>query len=392
MADSVRVYNAFLEDDNCGMFFPYVGEKSVLGLTHPQYIFKNKDKHTYAMVALYKFVDTGDAEYLQYLNEKISVCLATTNTKRNTDSPKIVCFTLNITAIGESGNVTTADIIVTSDTYQRARNVYGTRETWTSSDKKKYTGLGIWVDITDYMYVMSKTFNSLSTNSCPLDVEHYPSSYSAEYLSNDNAVSEKNICNNLNTINSKTLCTGIASTIDYDNAIRDIIKIIDGQPHKYPSNTVTYNPTYTPSAAGTEETVAPFGIRVNNEYKFLSLDSINKTFSVPAEGIYQLQIKNGFYLIQGETRLDVKVYVNNDEVREMSFSTYLTSNQEGLTTPSKAIKNTFSTNAYIAHLQPTDRIKITATWGNNANLRIENETMVTVTAMQFNMYKRNVIQ
>ena len=76
----------------------------------------------------------------------------------------------------------------------------------------------------------------------------------------------------------------------------------------------------------------------------------------------------------------------------MSYSTYLTSNQEGLTTPSKAIKNTFSTNAYIAHLKPTDRIKITATWGNNANLRIENETMVTVTAMQFNMYKRNVIQ
>lgn len=392
MADSVKVYNAFLEDDDCGMFFPYVGEKSVLGLTHPQYIFKNKDKHTYAMVALYKFVDTGDVEYLQYLNEKISVCLATTNAKGNTDSPKILCFTLNITAIGESGNVTSADIIVTTDTYHIARDTYGTRETWTSSDNKTYTGLGIWVDITDYMYVMSKTFNSLSTNSCPIDAEHYPSSYSAEYLSNDNAVSEKNICNNLNTINAKTLCTGLASTIGYDDAIDTINKIIDGQPHKYPSNTVTYNPTYTPSAAGTEETVAPFGIRINNEYKFLSLDNVNKTFSVPAEGIYQLQIKNGFYLIQGETRLDVKVYVNNDEVREMSYSTYLTSNQEGLTTPSKAIKNTFSTNAYTVHLKPSDKIKITATWGNNTNLRIENETMLTVTAMQFNMYTHKTFQ
>ena len=392
MADSVKVYNAFLEDDDCGMFFPYVGEKSVLGLTHPQYIFKNKDKHTYAMVALYKFVDTGDVEYLQYLNEKISVCLATTNAKGNTDSPKILCFTLNITAIGESGNVTSADIIVTTDTYHRARDTYGTRETWTSSDNKTYTGLGIWVDITDYMYVMSKTFNSLSTNSCPIDAEHYPSSYSAEYLSNDNAVSEKNICNNLNTINAKTLCTGLASTIGYDDAIDTINKIIDGQPHKYPSNTVTYNPTYTPSAAGTEETVAPFGIRINNEYKFLSLDNVNKTFSVPAEGIYQLQIKNGFYLIQGETRLDVKVYVNNDEVREMSYSTYLTSNQEGLTTPSKAIKNTFSTNAYTVHLKPSDKIKITTTWGNNTNLRIENETMLTVTAMQFNMYTHKSFQ
>ena len=44
-----------------------------------------------------------------------------------------------------------------------------------------------------------------------------------------------------------------------------------------------------------------------------------------------------------------------------------------------------SSNAYMAKLSTTDKIKVTATWMNIDNIKVENETMLTVTAMQFNL-------
>ena len=142
---------------------------------------------------------------------------------------------------------------------------------------------------------------------------------------------------------------------------------------------------YTPSAAGAEDVIPPFGVRVNNGYKFIDIDSVNKIITVPKTGIYQLQLKNGFYLIQGESRVDVRVYINDNEIKEMGISLYLTSNDGGKENPNKAIKNIFSSNSYMTKLSTTDKIKVTATWMNIDNIQIENETMLTVTAMQCNL-------
>ena len=67
----------------------------------------------------------------------------------------------------------------------------------------------------------------------------------------------------------------------------------------------------------------------------------------------------------------------------MNISTYLTSNGEE--DARKAIKNLYSSQVYIVPLKTTDEIKLTATWSNIDNIVMENETMITCTALQYNV-------
>ena len=397
MADSsVQVYNAFLEDDNCNMFFPYVGKDSVLGLAHPSYVYKNKDKHKYVMVALYKMVDTGDVGLQQFLDEEIIVSGVSTSTIQNMPVPIMKSSNIHISGFGKSGNVTSAVIRVTNNlpaemangqdsAFQTELKVYGCSSSYIDDDNNKKTGLGIWIDSTDLMYINTTPVSSLAIGSCPIDVEHFPSSYTADYLCNDNADADKNLSDNKDIIENSIIANGISNTATSDADIKKIFELIDGQPHQYASNTITYNPTYAPTKAGTEEVVPPFGYRVGNGDKFVTVDSVNKVCTVPKAGIYQLQLKNGFYLIQGESRVDIRVYINDNEIKEMGMSLYLTSNAEGKENPNKAVKNIFSSNLYTTKLSTTDKIKVTATWMNTDNLKVENETMITITAMQFNL-------
>lgn len=396
MADAIQIMNSFLEDDNCNIFFPYVGKDSVLGLTHPSYTYKNADKYKYAMVALYKLVDTGDTGYQQFLDECLTVSLASSATIQNNPTPIIKSSDIHISGFGNSGNITNATIRVTNNLpdsmdngpdskFDTTMKIFGCKVSYTNDNGDKKVGLGIWIDTTDIIYINTNVKDSLSTGSCPIDAEHFPASYSAQYLCSSTAEANANLLNNKDIIEENLIAEGVSSANTINKDLEDIHKAIDGQPHQFESNTVTYNPVYTPSAAAAEDVIPPFGIRANNGDKFIGIDSINKIITVPKTGIYQLQLKNGFYLIQGESRVDVRVYINDNEIKEMGISLYLTSNDEGTENPSKAIKNIFSSNSYITRLSTTDKIKVTATWMNIDNIQIENETMLTVTAMQFNL-------
>ena len=69
----------------------------------------------------------------------------------------------------------------------------------------------------------------------------------------------------------------------------------------------------------------------------------------------------------------------------MRISSYLKSNPEGQDDEGKVIKNTYSSQVYIVELDPTMDIKLTANWMNIDNLVLENETMITITALQYNI-------
>ena len=75
----------------------------------------------------------------------------------------------------------------------------------------------------------------------------------------------------------------------------------------------------------------------------------------------------------------------DEEIKEMSMSLYLTSNEAGKDDQGKVIKNIFSSNAYVVRLIPTDVIKVGVTWMDITNISVENETMLSVTALQYNL-------
>ena len=63
----------------------------------------------------------------------------------------------------------------------------------------------------------------------------------------------------------------------------------------------------------------------------------------------------------------------------------LTSNSEGISNPRKAIKNIYSSNVYVLELQPTDEITLKSTFMDISGMVLENETLISVTALQFNV-------
>ena len=381
------------EDDEGNLFFYYTGKKSVIGLKHPDYMIKNEDNHKYARIALLKFNEIGDNEIIVYMNETLDVTTLTSTTDGSAVN-KMKSFKVHVECKGQAGRVDKDSVkctIVNSNTadYKTEKSYLPyaivTEDQYIENEITKY-GVGIWIDISDMRYILVNVDKSLSTNSAPIDVEHFPTAYSVEYLSNDNKSEDENLVNLDSIIEGKEIIRSTDTNINNSDRLDELEKKTQYAPHMFTQNTVVYDPTYTVGTARVEDVVKGTSVIGPTTDRILTLDSVKKVFRVSQEGIYALQLKNGFYLVQGESRVDLNVYIGTNQIKEMRISSYLTSNPEGQDDAGKVIKNIFSSNVYVCHLKPEDEIKLTANFMNTDNIVLENETMITVTALQYNMY------
>lgn len=389
--EAIKVLNSFFEDDKKNLIFYYTGKDSVLGLSHPDYIMKNSDKHNYARVAFYTFNEIGDDSILVYMNETLDI-MTVASTVNDINADKMQNFKIHFEAIGEAGRVksdtvrctvSNCNTIVDSD--KTIPEVLVTEDYYLTSENKTKYGVGLWIDISDMTYVLTNVDKSISANSVPIDTEHFPSSYTATYLSNANKEDDKNLLKVVDLLNDRIIIKSTDSEHFLDQRLKNLEEKTKYEPHQFIQNTVVYNPTHIARAARTEEVVQGTTIRGSSLDRIIILDPVEKVFRVKQYGIYMLQLKNGFYLVQGETRLDLKVYKNSEQIKEMGISAYLTSNPEGKDDAGKVIKNLYSSNVYVLELTPSDKIKLTANWMDINNLVLENETMMCITALQYNI-------
>lgn len=391
-AKDLKILEAYFEDHNADIIYFYNGKNTVLGLQHPDYILNNEDNHQYARVAFYTYNDIGDDSITVYMNETLDITTITP-VSDSTNAKNMKTFKVHFEAVGKAGRVQKDSVKCTitnsntidykSATDQDYPKVIVTEDPYLDSENKERYGIGLWIGIAGMDFVMINVDKSLSANSVPINTEHFPTSYTAEYLNNINKEADVNLLNVVDLLEDRT----IAESVDYNTSNSDRMDELEEktkyEPHQFYQNTVQYNPTYEPRSAGVEEDVQGTTIIAPILDRILTLDPVKKTFSVKQDGIYALQLKNGFYLIQGESRLDLKVYIGTNQIKEMNISTYLTSNGEE--DARKAIKNLYSSQVYIVPLKTTDEIKLTATWSNIDNIVMENETMITCTALQYNV-------
>lgn len=392
--DGLKILEGYFEDWNGNILYYYGGKNTVIGLQHPDYIFDNEDKHQYARIAFYTYNDIGDDSIIVYMNETLDVSTITPVSDAS-KAGNMKTFKVHFEAIGRAGRVTKDSVkctVTNSNTidYKTANEsdypkVMITEDSYLDSENKERYGVGIWVEITGMDFVMLNVDKSLSANSVPINAEHFPTSYTAEYLNNVTKEPDVNLINVVDLLEDRLIIESTDYNASNSERLKEVEEKTKYEPHQFVQNTVQYNPTYEPRSAGVEETVQGTTIIAPVLDRILTLDPVKKTFSVKQAGIYSIQLKNGFYLIQGESRLDLKVYKNTTQIKEMGISTYLTSNGEQ--DERKAIKNTYSSQTYVLPLKPTDEIKLTATWMDITDIVMENETMITVTALQYNVPK-----
>lgn len=384
----LEVLNSYFEDDDANICFFYNGKQSVIGLHHPDYVFKNDENHAYAMIAYIECNDIGDPEETINIDEKFEFNLLFDNDQLTLSG--VIDFAATVKD-GQPKNIacSVTDNAIRSNTEQVSLKsfpkVYVTTESKESrSDEHTKIGLGVWIETQDCKYMLTHVLKSLSANSLPIDTEHIPSYYTVEFLTNYTKETDVNVLNLFDHIENNLLAEASKST-DYQDAIfEQIASIIKGQPHQFTQNTIIYDPLYRPSTAKVEDTVKGTSVIGPTTDRIVSLDSVNKTFRVIQGGVYSLQLKNGFYLVQGESRVDLNVYVGTNQIKEMRICAYLTSNPEGQDDEGKVIKNIFSSNTYTAYIPANTEIKLTVNFMNTDNLVLENETMLTITSMQTN--------
>lgn len=388
---SIQVFNSFFEDWEKNIIFYYTGKDSVIGLAHPNYIMKNKDKHKYARVAFYKYNEIGDDDIIVYIKETLDI-MTITSPADDTHYNKSSNYKIHFEASGTGGrvkresirctisNCNTVDddskfipeVIVTEDEYQNEEN------------QTKY-GIGLWVNISDMNYLLIDVDKSLSANSVPLNREYYPTSYTATYMEDAIKDPDENLINVVDTLTARTLYKAVDSEKYIDLRLKKLEAKNKYEPHQFTQNSLLYNPTHTPTISAQEEIVQATSIIGPSLDRIVVIDPVNKTFHVKVPGVYALQLKNGFYLVQGKSALELNVYKNAEQIREMRISCMLTSNSEGINNPRKVIKNLYSSNVYVVELQPEDEISLKATFMDISGMVLENETIISVTTLQFNV-------
>lgn len=385
----INVLNAYFEDADANMIFWYTGKDSIIGLPHPDYIYQNDGNHKFARVAFYKFNEVGDDQLQVYMNETINIITAISNTD-TTNFKTAQDYTVHFEAVGHAGKVDRSKIrctVTDNNTIsgKASPTVYVTEDSYVDEESKKRFGVGIWVSIENMEYVMTNVSRSLSANAVPIDTEHFPTSYSAEYLYAATREDETNVVNLLSAFQDRIIITATDSLHFIDERLKVLEEKDKEEPHQFLQNYVSYNPEYVPTYAKTEETIQGATVNGPVQDRIIILDPVNKSLKVLRHGIYAIQLKNGFYLLQGETGLELKVYKNTTELPEMRISAYLTSNEGSQENPTKAIKNIYSSNVCVLELTPEDQIILTATWMNIDNVVLENESIISVTALQYNV-------
>lgn len=375
--NNAKVYDSFFEDDNADYIFYYTGKSNIIGLPHFDHIYKNEKRFKYARVAFYTFYDAADPDLITHIEEDLTIAILSDlydedNIQYNTT------LHVKVRASAKNMRVIKSSVILNEDRYGDGLfGVVAVEDAYQDEDGKVKYGLGIWVesDLSKMKYICTLVNESLSTNSAPINGESfYPASYNAEYLNDYTVVANENVANSL----SGAFGTAINRFDRIYNSLKDIEDSASFNQPLYKSNSVVYDATFTPT--GAEDIVKPTSVRKQKAYdEVVHIDSVNKTATVNERGTYSIQLKNGFYLVKGSSRVDLKVYIGNQEINELGLSMYLTSNGEE--DARKAIKNTFCSPVYYIQLNKGDQIKLTATWTNKDGITLENETMLIVTKL-----------
>lgn len=372
-----KIINSFFENDNRDIIFFYCGKNSVLGLAQPDHYTKNSSAHAYARIAFLTLSDISDDGTVIYINETLGVNLITPELGTMDD---IKSFKVHVEGFGKANRIVKSSVRCTvhndniTEPIQNI-NVYVTEEYYLNSDNEKIYGIGIWVETAGVEYILVNVENSLAVNHTPLDNEHFPTYYEAEYLNQITKNADVNLVNVKDGITNNLICIGMPVNEKNDTRLAALEEKTKYFPFGFVQNHIWYDTVYTPSVAGTEEIILPTSVRGDTLERIVKLDTLNKCFSVIKDGVYMLQLKNGFYLNTGESGLDLIPYKNSDRLKEMGLSTYLTSKDDGV------IKNLFSSQTISLRLTTSDKIYLKASWSDITDLECENETVISITAL-----------
>ena len=375
--DSIKIYDSFFENDEADYIFYYTGKSNILGLQHPDHVFKNTKDFKYARIAFIKFIDSGDSDLITHVNEDLTVAILSDLYKPD-DIQYNSIIHLKLMASAKNCRVNKSTVYVYEDYYGDGFEIVATEDAYQDTDGKVKYGLGLWVsqNIAEMNYICTTVNNSLAATTAPINGDSfYPADYEIEYLNDSNAVSNENISN--------ATPSGIGHLI---NRFNDINKKLDSNTEtenfyrsEFIQNTAVYDVQFKPSTE--EKNITPTSLKKSIlGDDVIYIDNINKDLAVSKEGIYSVQLKNGFYLIKGTSRVDLNVYIGNELVSELGISMYLTSNGEE--DARKAIKNTLVSPVWIGKIGSNQHIRVTARWTNIDGITLENETMLTVTKLR----------
>lgn len=394
MATPVNVYDAFFENDNADYMFYYTGKSNVLGLSAPDHVYRNTNKLRNIRLAYITIPDVNDPELSIIVNEAMKVVLIP---ETHNYSENIIQDVFDIKYHTLFKNNKLSDTVrmyatcVNDPFYQFGSFgdvIFGySKETLVVNGVEK-NALSIWaIGCSNYEYICIHNERSLSATLAPINGDSYfPSSYFIEFINDETAVTDTNVTNG--SINGAHLA------IDNEGVISERVTGLEeranDERHLYKQTIAVYDAEYSPANTN-ENTLKPTSLKnsrsiydtydgVTEVTSAISIDNVNNNLCVDYSGEYSLQIKNGFYLIRGESRVDINVYVNGDKDDELSLSMYLTSNNQE--DARKAIKNTFCSPLKYLYLDASSNIMVKVSFTNIENIVVENETELIVTLLQ----------
>lgn len=401
MANPVKVYDAFFENDNADNIFYYTGKSNVLGLQAPDYVLHNEKKLANVRLAYITIPNMGDPELVTRVMEDFSVSLVSEihDGERNAlqGHHRLQLFA------GYKDDIVSDPILLHTDcmdpfNYSKLSNIiFATSIEEYEEDGISKDAVSVWaLGCEEYEYICIHVNKSLSASLAPINGDSFfPSSYYIEYINDENVVVDTNITNG--SINGAYKADKMEE--EFGKRVEKLEENLTNNIPIYKQTAVVYDAEYTPANTN-ENTLKPTSLKQSKSvYDYYSglalqdikssvyLDTTNKSIKTNYSGEYSLQVKNGFYLIQGESRVDINVYIDNVKDEELSMSMYLTSNNEE--DARKAIKNTFSSPLVYKYLSSDIYIRVDVVFTNIDNIVVENETELLVTLIQRNYEEIN---
>lgn len=380
MADTLKIYESFFEDNNGNKHFFYNSKKSIIGLSYPDNCIKNDN-------CQYKYIRIGYIQGNPENNSNEDICVnETILLQLEAGDYDMFEFDrmakINIRGIlkGSNNAIPKVTFTCTCETPfldMTVPKIYlGFQSTIVDGLE---TGLiSIWVSTEHAKKIFTTLCNSHANNKLPVDVSSFNNKYTVHMTNFDNIVIDDDTCNTDSFIESIKICTGV-------NILQPILDKISNLEAKQFCDMryteISYDSAFEPLTEGDEsdtyQIITPSTLLGNGlDSPFLLTNTSAKYVQVQEKGTYSIQLVSGIFSNDPDNsdtgKIEVIPYINSDNIESLH-----------LIYDPKLNMNQISTSSYVVKLSQGDIIRLRFRFIGNKGTDIRNNgyTFIKVTKL-----------
>lgn len=353
------------KDTNGQIYYFNTGRDNISGMSFPRHYINNKDNSSYINILSIELSQDTSLVY------PIHECFLLSTYKK--DSTSGFTSIINIEAIVKSSRILSKDISITCTPLKhniQLHDIIAIINNDLDDNNNTRIVVKFWLNTEDILDIIINDLSSLAYNEVPNNISHQflQCDYITKYLDNENL----NPPYTANTISGENIASSNSYIKDLSDNLLSLRNTLNDRLPTYDSMSIIYDNSYTITNTDIYDIIKPASFRyVKITDPFITIN--DNYIQVNEDGDYLISLKINMDISEGDTKMDMSLFLNDDQIQDTSTTVYL--NRDAHEYPLG-----FLAGQTHIQLKSSDKLYLKAKWSNIVS--VENQCSIQITRLR----------